>query len=100
MGKLKKYVPFRITEEDYVWLVDRASVLNVDVSELIRRIIHMFRFLTEQPLIFLMRSYTDLEKEFGEEGVLLLSPQAQDAVSKLVKERKEKGRPRTDEEQS
>ena len=94
MGKLKKYVPFRITEEDYVWLVDRASVLNVDVSELIRRIIHMFRFLTEQPLIFLMRSYTDLEKEFGEEGVLLLSPQAQEAVSKLVKERKEKGRPR------
>ena len=100
MGKLKKYVPFRITEEDYVWLVDRASVLNVDVSELIRRIIHMFRFLTEQPLIFLMRSYTDLEKEFGEEGVLLLSPQAQEAVSKLVKERKEKGRPRTDEEES
>ena len=91
MGKLKKYVPFRITEEDYVWLVDRASVLNVDVSELIRRIIHMFRFLTEQPLIFLMRSYTDLEREFGEEGILLLSPQAQDAVSKLVKERKEKG---------
>ena len=100
MGKLKRYVPFRITEEDYVWLVDRASVLNVDVSELIRRIIHMFRFLTEQPLIFLMRSYTDLEKEFGEEGVLLLSPQAQEAVSKLVKERKEKGRPRTDEEES
>ena len=91
MGRLKRYVPFRITEEDYVWLVDRASVLNTDVSELIRRIIHLFRFLTEQPLIFLMRSYTDLEKEFGEEGILLLSPQAQKAVTKLMKERKEKG---------
>ena len=92
MARLSKYIPFRITEEDYVWLVDRASVLNIDVSELIRRIIHMFRFLTEMPLIFLMRSYTDLEKEFGEEGVLLLSQQARDAISKLAKEAKEKSK--------
>ena len=93
MGKLTKYVPFRVTEEDYVYLVDRATVLNTDVSEVIRRIIHMFRFLTEMPLIFLMRSYSDLEKEFGEDGILLLSPQARDAVSKLIEERRKRLEP-------
>ena len=90
MGRLKRFVGLRISEEDHVYLVDRAAVLNTDVSEVIRRIIHMFRFLTEQPLIFLMRSYTDLEKEFGEEGILLLSPQARDAASKLMKDLQKK----------
>lgn len=84
----RKYVPLRMNEEDYVYLVDRARVLNVDVSEIIRRIIHMWRFLTEQPLIFLIRSYGDLEKEFGEEGIMLLSKEAQKAVEKLKRKAK------------
>lgn len=80
-----------MTEEDYVWLIDKAAVLNVDVSEFIRRIIHLFRFLTEQPLIFLVKSYSDLEKEFGEEGVMLLSKEMQSAADRLKKKRVRKG---------
>ena len=89
MGRLKRFVGVRFSEEDYVYLVDRAAVLNTDVSEVIRRIIHTFRFLTEQPLMFLIRPYSDLEKEFGEEGILLLSPEAQEAAKKLLDQRKE-----------
>ena len=89
MAKLKRFVGVRFSEEDHVYLVDRAMVLKTDVSDVIRRIIHTFRFLTEQPLIFLIRPYSDLEKEFGEEGILLLSPEAQEAAKRLLKQRKE-----------
>ena len=89
-----RYVPFRMTEEDYVWLIDKAAVLNVDVSEFIRRIIHLFRFLTEQPLIFLVKSYSDLEKEFGEEGVMLVSKEMQSAAELLKKSNVQKEKKR------
>lgn len=61
-----------MSEDEYKYIEEKARTINKSVSETIRTMLNMWRYLMEQPLISVIKSYSELKVEYDKDESKLL----------------------------